>query len=262
MTTVENRQQYILEQIEQRGSVNVIELAEALFVSEMTIRRDLNELEKVGVIRRTHGGAVSARGRSFEPPLSLRSIENKSVKQLLGKYAAEMVVEGDSIALDVGSTTYEIAVNLANTHNITLVTPSIPIASLFFDRSDVRLIVPGGVIRPVETSMVGDLARRNLELLFVDRLFLGVGAVDSHAGLTEYNMDDAAIKQIMIKNAKEVILVADSSKFEKIAFAFVAHFKDLHHFITDQEPPKELLAVIKSTNTTLHIVNDMEVRII
>lgn len=262
MNTVERRQRYIIEQIEQKGSVNVMDLAEILDVSDMTIRRDLNDLEKVGIIRRTHGGAVSARGRSFEPPLTLRSAENRLAKQVLGKYASEMVIEGDSIALDVGSTPYEVAVNLREVHNITVVTPSVPIASLFFDRSDVRLILPGGIVRYGENSMIGELARRNLELLFVDRLFLGVAAIDSQAGLTEYNIDDAAVKQTLIKNAKEIILVADSSKFEKIAFASVAPLKILQHFITNEEPPVELLAALKAHDTTVHIVTDTGVRVI
>ncbi len=240
----------------------MLELAEAFDVSDMTIRRDLTELEKTGLVRRIHGGAVSARGRGYEPPLALRNMENKSIKQMLGRYASEMVAEGDSIALDIGSTTYEIAVNLRETHNITVITPSIPIASLFFDRSDVRLILPGGIVRPNETSLVGDLARRTLELLFVDRLFLGVGAVDSQAGLTEYNMDDAAVKQTMIKNAKEVVLVADSSKFQKIAFTFIADFKAIHHFITDQEPPKDLVSALKSNNATIHVVDESSVKIL
>jgi DeoR family transcriptional regulator, fructose operon transcriptional repressor len=256
MNTFEQRQQYILKHIEQRGSVSVIELAEALDVSDMTIRRDLNELEKIGLARRVHGGAVSAMGRSFEPPLSLRSRENQEIKQMLGQYASEMVVEGDSIALDVGSTIYEVAAHLKETRNITLVTPSIPIATLFFDRSDVRLILPGGIVRTGEVSMIGDLARRNLEILFVDRLFLGVGAIDSQAGLTEYNIDDAAVKQTMIKNAKEVILICDASKFQKIAFAFVAPFSVIHHFVTNEEPPMELLSALKSNNTTIHVVKN------
>ena len=262
MNSFEARYRYILEQIDQRGSVSVIDLAENLAVSDMTIRRDLNELEKVGMIRRVHGGAVSARGRSFEPPLFFRSTENKAIKQILGKYASQMVLEGDSITLDVGSTTYEIAVNLENKHNITLVTPSIPIANLFLNRSDVRLILPGGIVRPGESSMVGEPARRNLETLFVDRLFLGVAAINSQAGLTEYNMDDSDIKKAMIRNAKEVVLVLDSSKFEKTAFASVAPIKALHHLITNEEPPKSLLSVLKDNNVTVHIVNETETRIL
>lgn len=261
MNTIDQRQRYILEEIERRGSVNVIELAQALTVSEMTIRRDLNDLEKVGLVRRVHGGAVSARGRSYEPPLSTRSVENRTAKQILGRYAAEMVAEGDSVALDTGSTIYEVAQNLKEVHNITVVSPSIPIASLFFDRVDVRVILPGGVVRPTENSLVGDFTRQTLELMFVDRLFLGVGAIDSNSGLSEYNLEDAAVKQCMIKNAKEVFLVADSSKFEKVAFAYVAPLRVLHHLITDQEPPRVLLETLKKHDIDVHVVSETGVRI-
>lgn len=256
MSSVNHRHQFILEQIEQRGSVNVLELAEALNVSDMTVRRDLTELEKLGLVRRFHGGAISARGRSYEPPLFTRSTAYALEKELIGQYAAEMVVEGNSIALDVGSTVFQVAVNLKDTHNITLITPSIPIAELFYERSDVRLIIPGGIVRPTEKSMVGEFARRNLEQLFVDRLFLGAGAIDAEAGITEYNIDDALIKQAMIKNAKEVVLVADSSKFQKVTFAFVSPMKNVNHLITNALPPGELLMLLKADGVAVHVVNE------
>jgi DeoR/GlpR family transcriptional regulator of sugar metabolism len=258
MNTYEQRQKFILEQIEQWGSVSVLKLAESLDVSDMTIRRDLTELEKVGLVRRIHGGAVNARGRGYEPPLALRSTENKSIKERIGRYAAGFIAEGDSIALDVGSTIYEVAVGLIETRNITIITPSIPIASLFFDRSDVRLILPGGIVRPGETSLIGDIAQRTLKDIFVDRLFLGVGAVDSKAGLTEYNMDDTSIKQIMIKNAKEVVVVADSSKFQKVAFTFISSFQSIHHFISNEVPPKALMSAFKEHEVNVHVVNEEE----
>lgn len=254
MNNFDQRKKYILEEIEKRGSVTVLKLAHSLDVSDMTIRRDLTELEKVGLIRRIHGGAVNARGRGYEPPLALRSVENKLIKERIGCYAAELVAEGDSIALDIGSTTYEVAVGLREISNITIITPSIPIASIFFDRSDVRLILPGGIVRPGETSLIGDIAKRTLRDLFVDRIFLGVGAVDSEAGLTEYNMDDTSIKQIMIRNAREVVVVADSSKFQKVAFTFICSFECIHHFITNERPPKPLLAALKEFDVNVHIV--------
>lgn len=262
MSSVDYRHQFILDQIEQRGSVNVMELAGALSVSDMTVRRDLTELEKLGLVRRFHGGAVSARGRSYEPPLFTRSIENTKEKERIGRYAAEMVVEGNSIALDVGSTVFQIAANLKDIQNITLITPSLPIAELFYERSDMCLIIPGGMVRPTENSMVGELARRNLEQLFVDRLFLGAGAIDASAGITEFNIDDALIKQAMIRNAKEVVLAADSSKFQKITFAFVAHLKHVNHLITDAEPPAELLNALKSNRVTVHVVNETGVQVL
>lgn len=261
MSSVTHRHQFILEQIEQRGSVNVLELAEVLNVSDMTVRRDLTELEKLGLVRRFHGGAISARGRSYEPPLFTRSIAYVKEKELIGQYAAEMVVEGNSIALDIGTTVYQVAVNLKDTNNITLITPSIPIAELFYERSDVRLIIPGGVVRPTEKSMVGEFARRNLEQLFVDRLFLGAGAIDSEAGITEFNIDDALIKQVMIKNAKEVVLVADSSKFQKVTFAFVAPLKSVNHLITNSLPPSDLLQCLKTNGVAVHVVREKDTQV-
>ena len=262
MNNVEQRKKYILEEIEKFGSVSVLNLAKALDVSDMTIRRDLTELERVGLIRRIHGGAVNARGRSYEPPLALRSTENRAAKVRIGRYASGLVAEGDSISLDVGSTIYEVALGLENIRNITIVTPSLAIANLFLNRSDVRLIVPGGIVRPGETSLIGDIARRTLKDIFVDRLFMGVGAIDAKAGLTEYNLDDTSVKQVLINNAREVVVLADSSKFQKIAFAFVASFECIHHFITDREPPKALLTALKEHKVVIHVVTEKETTII
>lgn len=254
MNIISARQVKVLEQVEIKGLVRVSDLAEFFNVSEMTIRRDLLELETNGLIRRTHGGAVSARGRSYEPPLQIRSSERQEIKERLGRYAAEMVAEGNSIALDVGSTIWNVAKHLSEMINITIVTPSISIASLFFDDASVRLILPGGIVRPGEMSMIGELAIRNLELLFVDRLFLGVGGIDCNAGLTEYNLDDSLIKQQMIKNAKEVVLVADSSKFGRIAFTKIGPLSAVHHLVTDELPPKPLFDILKKAGIVMHVV--------
>lgn len=254
MTSVDGRYKFIMNQVEIRGSVNVSELAESLNVSEMTIRRDFRDLENQGLIRRFHGGAISARGRSYEPPLVTRAVENIGAKEIIGKYAAKLVTEGESIALDVGSTIFQVAEHMKSIKNITIITPSLPIASLFYDRSDIRVILPGGIVRPSENSLVGDLARSNIEKFFVDRLFLGGGGIHSENGVTEFNTDDALIKQALIRNAKEVILVADSSKFQKTTFAAVAAFSEINQLITNEQPPKELQAALKENSVTINVV--------
>lgn len=254
MNSISVRQVKVLEQINQKGLIRVSELAEAFNVSEMTIRRDLTELETNGLIRRTHGGAVSARGRSYEPPLAIRSLKCQEIKARLGKYAAGMVAEGNSVALDVGSTIWHLAKNLTDITNITIVTPSILIASLFFDNASVRLILPGGIVRPGEMSMIGEFAIRNLELLYVDQLFLGVGGIEFDAGLTEYNVDDSQIKKQMIKNAKEVVLVADSSKFGRIAFTKISPLTAIHHLIADELPPPPLFHALQKAGVIIHVI--------
>jgi len=145
-----DRRSYILKEIEERGSVNVAELAVQTHVSEMTIRRDLTDLDDAGIIHRTHGGAVSARGRSFEPPLTVRAAENLEAKQRIGKMAASLVAEGDSVAIDTGSTALEVARNLMEFRNLTVVTSSLHVANLLFNRPGIRLILSGGAIRQEE----------------------------------------------------------------------------------------------------------------
>jgi DeoR family transcriptional regulator, fructose operon transcriptional repressor len=254
----EDRTAFILKEIEDRGSVTVLDLAQRLNVSEMTVRRDLGDLEKEGMIRRVHGGAVSARGRSFEPSLVLRETQHREEKQLIGKMAAELIADGDSIALDIGSTALQVALNLIGRHNLTVITPSLQIANILANQPDIRLILPGGIVRHGELSLTGDLARRALEGLFVDRLFLGVGAIDSRSGLTEYNWDDSLVKQAMVQSAKEVIVVADPSKFEKVAFARVAPLSVVHMLITTEIPPAPLKEALDKAGVLLMIKGEVE----
>lgn len=249
----ENRRTLIIQEIEDRGSVSVVDLAERMHVSEMTIRRDLTDLEREGIVRRVHGGAVSARGRSYEPPLRLRSTEHQDAKEQIGRIAAELVADGDSIALDIGTTTMELARHLVGRRNLTVLTCSLHIANLLLGQPDIRLILSGGIIRPGEASLVGDLAQHAYKNLFVDRLFLGVGAVDLQAGLTEYNWDDALVKQAMIRSAKEVILLTDSSKFNRVAFAGVAPLSVVHQIVTDRNLDAEMSARLTQLGIVVHI---------
>ncbi len=258
MALPEHRRNYILKAVEDRGSVTVVDLAQRLDVSMMTIRRDLVELEKEGAIRRVHGGAVSARGRSYEPMYPMRAGVMMDEKGRIGRAAAGLVADGDSIALDIGTTTLEIARNLAGRRNITVLTPSLHIANIFLGQSEIRLVVTGGIARPVEGSLIGELARHAFKRLYVDRLFLGVACIDATYGLSEFNWDDALIKQAMIASAKEVVLVADSSKFGKVAFAHVADFNQIHRLVTDQPPPEPLMERLLEANVAVLVANGQE----
>lgn len=251
MSLPDHRRNFILKTIEERGSASVVDLAEALDVSMMTIRRDLVELEHEGAVRRVHGGAVSARGRSYEPIYPMRAAIKPDEKVRIGLAAAEMVADGDSIALDIGTTTLEVARALTGRRNLTVLTPSLHIANIFLNHPEVRLIVTGGIARPVEGSLVGELARNAFKRLYVDRLFLGVACVDADHGLSEFNWDDALIKQAMIESAREVVLVVDSGKFGKVAFAHVADFSQVHKVVTDREPPEDMRDRLREAGVSL-----------
>lgn len=252
---VDSRRRKILSTVETQGTVRVSELARQFDVTEMTIRRDLSELECDGLVKRVHGGGVSARGRNYEPTLMLRRTQQIEEKKRIGNFAAGMVEAGDFIALDVGTTTFEVARSLVGRRNLTVITPSLLIANVLINQPDIRLIIAGGVVRAGETSLIGELCHSTFEKFHVDRLFLCAGGIDAEAGLTEYNWDDAMVKQAMIKAAKEVILVADSTKFDRIASVNIAPLHTIQAMITDQTPKPPLLNKLEEAGVKIFIAN-------
>jgi DeoR/GlpR family transcriptional regulator of sugar metabolism len=236
----ESRRRAIISAVESEGTVRVAELAKQFDVTEMTIRRDLTDLEHEGLVKRIHGGGISVRGHSYEPTLMLRNTVHIDEKKRIAKAAASLVMEGDCVALDVGTTTFEVARCLAGRRNLTIITPSLLIATVLVSLPDIQLVLPGGIVRSGETSMIGDLSHRAFDIFHVDRLFMGVGGIDAVAGFTEYNWDDTLVKQAMLKNAKEVIVVADSSKFERVATVKICPLAKVDVMVTNQSPTGKL----------------------
>ena len=241
----EERHQIILNILENQGSVLVTDLVSQFDVSEMTIRRDLDVLERKGLLRRVHGGAVSDRGRSYEPPFLSRSTTHQEEKERIGKMAAELVRSGDSITLDVGTTTLEVARHLAEKQNLTIITPCFQIAALLCENPSIRLILTGGILRHSELSMLGHLAERVFDEFYVDKLFLAAAGVDFEGGLTEYNLEDTLVKQAMIRTAKQVILVTDASKFNRVAFTAIAPINVIDTVVTDRSVPPSIVSRLK-----------------
>ncbi len=239
------RQRKILELIAQNGQVAVADICILFDVSEMTARRDLAELARDGLLRRVHGGAMNSLGRSYEPPYQLRTTNSQRSKQAIGQAAAQMIYDGDSVAFDVGTTTLEIVRALEGKRNLTIVTASLPIANEIVSRysldSDVRLILTGGIVRPGELSMIGDYASRMYSDLHVDKAFVGIGGISFKDGLTEYNLEDALVKQALFRSANHIIVVADSTKFGRTTFASVAPLSSVHTIITDPEAPQAMV---------------------
>lgn len=254
------RQRLILEILESNRNVTVSDLCNQFDVSEMTIRRDLSELEQQGLLRRVYGGAIRDLGRSYEPPYQLRSIKNIEAKQAIGKKAAEMVFDGESIALDTGTTTLEIARHLSGVHNLTIITTSLNIANLvvnnFVLHNDVRLILTGGIVRSGELSMIGHIPVNTLQDFHVDKAFIGIGALDLEDGLTEFSMEDALVKRALLKNARERIIVVDGSKFGVVAFTSVCPLSNVHTIITDRYAPVDTVAELKQMGIQLVIADE------
>ena len=251
-----DRQQQILELVQQNNRISVVEICTRFGVSEMTARRDLQELDREGLLRRVHGGAVYNLGRSYEPPLKIRTKKRFNQKKAIGQKAAELILDGDSIALDIGTTTLEIARSLHEKRNLTVVTAGLPIANeivaSYSLESDIRLIMTGGVVRSSELSMVGAFASRMYTELHVDKAFVGIAGISLESGLTEYSLEDASVKWSLLKSASQVIVVADGSKFGKTAFASVGPLDAVHTIITDSSAPPDILAAL--TNSGIEVL--------
>jgi DeoR/GlpR family transcriptional regulator of sugar metabolism len=241
----QERRRIILQLLDEYNTVSVADLVARFGVSEMTVRRDLDALEKQGVLQRVHGGAISARSRGYEPPFLNRSLVHQEEKRRIAAKAATFVQDGDSLALDVGTTTLELARQLQARHNLTVITPSFRIAGVLAENPHSRVILTGGILRPGELSLIGRMAEDAFRHYFVDKLFLGVGGIDLDAGLTEYNIEDAQVKQAMIRSAREVIVLADASKFGRVAFAAVAALDNVTRIITDDSLPPDIVTALQ-----------------
>ena len=253
MLSVE-RQQTILDLLEKNDHIQVAELIGLFNVSDMTIRRDLAVLERKGVLRRVHGGAVSNRGRSYEPSFMSRSMTRIEEKERIGMAAASLIRSGDSIMLDVGTTTLEIARHLKDCHNLTIITPCIQIAATLVEHPGIRLVLTGGIMRPSELSLVGHLAERTIRDFYVDKLFLGAAGVDFEAGFTEFNLEDTLVKQAMLRSAKDITVVVDSSKFGRVAFTAIAPLQVANRIITDNGLSQQMVSRIHDLGLDLILV--------
>jgi DeoR/GlpR family transcriptional regulator of sugar metabolism len=235
------RHDRILELLESEGRLAVSDLALRLQVSDMTIRRDFEVLEQMDLLSRVHGGAVPSGSRSYEPPFAVRVGRNLEAKQRIGQAAANLLRDGETVILDAGTTTLEVARSLRGRKNLRVLALSLHIADLLVDEPGITIMLSGGVARPGERSMIGHLAEQTFRELSFDTLFLTVGGIDTRSGLTEYNIDDAGIKRAAFASARRRIAVADGSKIGKTAFVKICAIDDLDVLITDATAPDDIL---------------------
>ncbi len=204
------------------------------------------------------GGAIATLSRSYEPPLAGRATDQLPAKRAIARAAAELVDFGETAILDVGSTTLELARCLRGRGGLTILTPSIRVATELAEDPNVRVILSGGIVRPGEFSLIGDLAERTFEQLNCDVVFLGVGGMQAEKGLTEYNLDDTRVKQAAIKAASRRVALADHTKLDRVCLARIAPFEEIDVLITDAEPEHPLLEVIRDAGVQVICVNPTE----
>ncbi|MGI9862900.1 DeoR/GlpR family DNA-binding transcription regulator [Moorella naiadis] len=228
----DERRKAILQLLEEQNSISVAILSKKFSVSPVTIRKDLEALEKSLMVTRTRGGVILAKAAPA-PPFISRAELHFEEKMLIAKTAAEMVEDDDSILLDSGTTTLAIARQLLNRQKLTVVTNSLPIAYTF-GNSNVNVMLTGGTLLGTQMSLIGPETEEYLSRIQVNKLFLGASGVRGTMGLTTSSSLEAQVKRQMIKVAKKVILVADHSKFNSTSIVLFADFKQIDCVITTQ----------------------------
>jgi len=242
------RRETVLEILQERGEVTVAELSERATVSPMTIRRDLEALEHEGALRRVHGGAISLASRGYAPPYSVRAQRNAEAKEAIGRAAAAMIAEQETVILDVGTTTLEVARALHRRRNLTVLTPSLPIANVLSKERGIRLMLTGGTVTGGELSLIGDLAEEAFSRLRFATLVMGIGGIEVDAGCTEFSLDDARVKRAALASVRRCIVVADSSKLSVVTFAQVCPIERVDVLVTDAGAAPDDLAALDSAH--------------
>lgn len=244
MSSITKRQLEVVELLDTQERVSVSDLARRFAVSEMTIRRDLEALEHSGAVDRVHGGAVRAQSRSYEPPFLARATRRIEAKRRIAAAAASLLSKGETVILDGGTTTLEIARAIRGQQELRVLAMSLHVANLLLDQPQITLMTCGGVVRFGELSLTGTLAERAFVDFSFDTYFVSAGGIELNMGVTEYNPEDAAVKRAAFANARRRIAVVDGSKIGATAFARVCPVEGLDMIITDASAPDDKLREI------------------
>jgi DeoR family transcriptional regulator of aga operon len=244
---IEQRRRRMLDLVGQDGQATVAELAKIFSISAVTARGDLDALAALGSIVRSHGGAVRRLDATQDYPLRTKEALHHEEKTRIGRAAAELVRAGETIILDSGTTTVEIArhLKILKTQPVTVITNALNIAVELTDIPGISLIMVGGLLRSLSCSFVGPQAETMMNEFHADRLFLAVDGFDLHTGPSTPDMLEAQLNNVMMRSAKEVTVVADSSKLGRRAISRIGPFERIHRLITDTGASPEFAGALR-----------------
>lgn len=253
--SMEERRQRIRALIEANTQGSVTELAEGFGVSAVTIRTDLSALEQMGVVVRTHGGALP-RGDSDELPINVKQTLHRAEKVRIATAAAELIRDGETVILDSGTTTAEIAkqIRTLKLASINVITNALNIAVLLANSSHVNVIIPGGVLRQKSFSLSGPQAEQALSTLHADVLFLGVDSLDPQIGLMTPYVLEAQLNAQMIRISQRVVAVTDSSKLLRRNLSVIAPVDQMDVLITDSAADAACIEAIRAQGVDVKLV--------
>ena len=246
------RRNTILSRLNLDGKVIVADLSREFDVTEETIRRDLEKLEKEGFAKKTYGGAVLNQNQNnLDLPFSVRKVTNVNQKQIVAEKTAELIHDGDYIMLDASSTAIYVAKAIKNRKNITLITNSVEILLEMADKEDWNVLSTGGALKKGSLSLVGTSAERMIRGFHVDIAVCSCKGLDLGLGITDSNEKDSEIKQAIFSSADKKVLAIDSSKFDKRSFVRVCDPEEVDVIVTDEEPSARWIEKLREKNIEL-----------
>jgi DeoR/GlpR family transcriptional regulator of sugar metabolism len=249
-----DRRHRILERVAEQQTIHIAELATELGVSEMTIRRDIVRLERNGFLRRTYGGATAHITRSMELLFNARALQNAGAKRLIGMAAAESLQAARTVFIGIGSTTEQFAMFLPAREELTVITGSLPVASMLGTRKG-RVVVLGGSVLTDELACVGPVASATVRRYRADLAVLGAAGLSARDGISELDDDAAEVHRLMIEQSESLTVLADGSKLGQAAMAAVGPANRIDLLITDSSAPAQELIELEALGVRIVVVN-------
>jgi len=248
------RKDQILDLITRKRRITVDELIDMFKVSGATIRRDLEFLEHQGLITRAHGGAMSKSRVSLEPDFIEEKEKFLEEKKRIGQEAAKLIEEEEVIFLEASTTVLELARNIQNNKNLTVVTNSLDIAQELDGKEGITLIITGGSPRRRTRALIGSLTEATVSQMRIDKVFMGVSALDLTYGIMVPTLEEAETRKRIVKASNKIIILSDHSKFGKQSFAYVNPLQSIDILITDRGIPEEMEGEIERLGVEVRIV--------
>ena len=254
------RQSAIMEILNRAKSIRISDIVDRFSVSNETARRDLEALQDQKLIKRIYGGAILLEPLMTEQQYNARLVQSHQQKVCIGRAAAELVNPGETIILDIGTTTLEIARHLKHLSNITVLTNSLPILNELAN-TQINLFALGGRLNADELSMHGELTIDALQHFYVDKAFIGAGGVTLDGGISDYNSEPAHVRQMIMRRSSQTILVSDSGKFGTNAFAVVCPLTKIDMVVSDDRLPTPFRDALAKMNIKVVLASTENVEI-
>lgn len=239
------RQRQILSLLTQQGRLSVAEIVTQFSISEATARRDLESLASQGKAQRVHGGVIAVEQAPPESPILERKNEQSEEKILIGRAAANLVQNNETVFLGSGTTVLEVARNLRNHKNLTVITNSLPVLNILAGRKEITVICLGGMLRDSELSFIGHITEQSLVEVRADKVFMGTRGLSLEHGLTNDYLQETLTDRAIIKSGREVIIVADHTKVNRVSTVLLASLSSMHTFVTDAKAEKKFIQALK-----------------